>query len=174
MILGIISDTHNKVETIEKGLQLFTHHGVEQIIHCGDWTTVATMNLFMELANKQKLPVKGVLGNRDTEIIDTIKNSPGFVLPVDVAEQVILKLGGKIIAVYHGHHKRTLRNLIVSQQYDVVCTGHTHKPKVQIFGRTLVINPGSVAFTIPRSKNPVLCVALYDTTDNQATLLPIF
>lgn len=72
--------------------------------------------------------------------------------------------------MYHGHNKRMLAHLAEGSAYDVLFTGHTHKPLIQENGRQLIINPGSTAFSIPRRREP-RSVAIYDTSQHSAELL---
>lgn len=43
MIIGIISDTHDKYPSTIKGLDLLIAAGATYLIHCGDWTKSETL-----------------------------------------------------------------------------------------------------------------------------------
>jgi uncharacterized protein len=55
-----------------------------------------------------------------------------------------LEFAGRKIALLHGDDERMLRDLIVSQKWDLICYGHTHKASWSFCGRTLVVNPGAL------------------------------
>jgi uncharacterized protein len=163
MIIGIISDTHDKLQAIDAAVKHFSALGVQQVVHCGDWKSLLTLQYFIESAKQYALPVSAVLGNNDHEVtaMQTIaKGAKNFHLQEGVLE---IELGGKKAAIYHGHHAPTLRKLMASTDYAIIFLGHTHKPKVQTVDEKLVINPGSVAFSIPRSKSFEPTVAILDT-----------
>ena len=120
MIVGVISDTHDKFATINKALEAFMAHGVERIIHCGDWKSLDTLKYFAEQTNLLKLPVSGVLGNNDLDIINFLARA-GMYTDFDIREGIFeLNLDGKKGAIYHGHHAPTLRRVRENEAYDVI------------------------------------------------------
>ncbi len=56
MKIGIISDTHNKIAGIDTAFRIFEVEKVELIIHCGDWTTVDTVQYLAHKAAQLGLP----------------------------------------------------------------------------------------------------------------------
>ena len=48
--------------------------------------------------------------------------------------------------VTHGDDRKLLTDAIESQNYDVVCSGHTHVFATGTEGKTLVVNPGAIKF----------------------------
>jgi putative phosphoesterase len=171
MILGIISDTHNRLPGIDQALEIFRQQHASVLIHCGDWTTIETMAYLAASAAATGLRVYGVLGNRDDQAALATHNrtlSSKIDLPAD-NELWRLELDGCRLAVYHGHHKPTLRRLEADNNIDVLCTGHSHKPLLQQADGKQIINPGSTAFSIPRRREP-RTVATFDTTSRQAQL----
>lgn len=172
MKIGVISDTHDRLPSIEKALFIFIEHQVSFIIHCGDWTQRETVRFFSLKAAEKNLLVKGVLGNRDAQEVLSIYNASldnPIELPEDL-EQLLLTIGRRKAAVYHGHHKPTLRKLLQDPELEIVFTGHSHKPRIDYLQDKLVINPGSTAFSIPRRREP-RSVALYDDHTHTAELI---
>lgn len=166
MKIGIISDTHNKLAGIDAAFTSFSRHDIGLILHCGDWTRPETAAYFASAASDYTIPVKGVLGNNDTEtraFVAMTKNSE-----FELYEGVLrLEVGGRSIAVYHGHHTPTLRTLL-TEEADLVCLGHSHKPRYDRLDNKIILNPGSTAFAIPRSKTWLASVAIYDTDIHEA------
>lgn len=171
MIIGIISDTHDRRGNIEKAIDILNGEKAELVVHCGDWVVASTFAAFRDL----RAPIIGVLGNMDLEI-ETYR----FRLEHEFKEMAKkIKLShpfleteqdGKKIAACHGHDASLLEDLVISGSYDVVCCGHTHTPKLEQYeGRTLVINPGTVAgyYGFERKEVPAT-IALYDTKTNEA------
>src|SRR5258708_21190035 len=60
MKIGIISDTHNRYEAVERALELLDKYNVELLIHCGDIEDADTVWLFPGKTHF-------VFGNCDTE-----------------------------------------------------------------------------------------------------------
>jgi putative phosphoesterase len=174
MLIGIISDTHDKLATIDSALRYFVEREVSMIIHAGDWKSISTLVYFTEQCAALQLPVRGVLGNNDIAV-DEFKNylavAPGDIRVVeggmDISENNVN------ITVYHGHHAPTLRKLRARDTIDVLILGHSHKPLIENDGTKLIVNPGSTAFAIPRSKTWVPTIAILDTVTITATIHPL-
>jgi uncharacterized protein len=164
MKIGIISDTHDKTSGISGAMTIFRQQAVGMIIHCGDWTRPATASQFRQLSTDAGIPVKGVLGNNDRETESFLAlNIPDFELAEGYME---LTVDDRRIAVHHGHHKPTLR-MLLSGDHDLLLLGHSHKPRYDIVDARVIVNPGSTAFSIPRSKDWQASVAVYDTVEHQ-------
>lgn len=137
MLIGLISDTHDNLESLDRALKFFREKNVSYILHAGDWISPFTL---VKLASSN-IPVAGVLGNNEGEVL----------LLMDRAEKhnvklsrytLALTLNGKRLIVYHGTDENILNALVKSGLYDVVVYGHTHKVRVEKVGGTLVVNPG--------------------------------
>lgn len=167
MKIGILSDTHDRMAGIDSAFEIFSEEAVEMIVHCGDWTNIETVRYFAWKAAKYGAPVRGVLGNND-------KDAAAFLALA--AEKVAFRLNtgilrftveDKTISVYHGHHKPTLKKLLLEDS-NVLCLGHSHKPRYDRIDNKIILNPGSTAFSIPRSKNFKGSIAIYDTVKHEA------
>ncbi len=171
MLLGIISDTHDRLAAIDEALRFFAFKNVDTVVHCGDWKSLSTLIYFIEQAAELQLPVRGVLGNNDLDV-DGFKaymlNAPG---DAQVIEGVMsMNLDGLSINMYHGHHAPTLRKVRSMDTADILFLGHTHKPLIERVSKKLIVNPGSTAFAIPRSKQWKPSVALMDVDTMTASI----
>jgi putative phosphoesterase len=174
MKIGIISDTHDKLPAINAAFKVFQHEKVLLVVHCGDWKSLSTLEYVITKAQVTNIPVRGVLGNNDAENEAFLQLARSFSKYISLTEGVDeFEAEGKKIAAYHGHHAPTLRKLRASDVYDVVCLGHTHKPKVEQLDQTIILNPGSTAFAIPRSKTWQPTVIIFDTDTMIPELLTI-
>lgn len=162
MIVGVISDTHDVLANTAAVFELFAAHNVETVIHCGDWKSPATVVALQALAERYAMVLHGVIGNNDHDV--------AAFKALGLHEGVFrFTLDDKKCAAYHGHHAPTLRALKLESN-DVVFLGHTHKPKIETLNGQLMINPGSTAFAIPRSKTWLASVATYNTETHNAEL----
>ncbi|HEX8390683.1 MAG TPA: metallophosphoesterase [Candidatus Saccharimonadales bacterium] len=162
MLVGVVSDTHDNLATAKAAFDFFATKGVKLVVHCGDWKSPAFLADCATYAEKLKLEIRGVLGNNDKEVAAMLTvgaENENLTAAEGVLEMVMY---GTRIAAYHGHHKPTLRRVMESDEYDVVLLGHTHKPLIMHEANTLIVNPGSTAFAIPRSKSWKPTVAIVD------------
>jgi len=154
MLIGVISDTHGDVTRTRDALNTFAVHGVERIIHCGDIGTHAIIEEY------GRWPTHFVAGNVDGDC--------EFLRPrIEELGQTYCGEFGSVdwegcpIAFLHGHNSRRLIETISSGHWDLVCHGHTHAPKLERVGPTVVLNPGAVSRGHPCS------VALVDLPSMQ-------
>ncbi len=146
MKIGILSDTHNQADTTRRALDILRERGATRLIHCGDITSPAIVDLFAGWE------VAFVYGNMDhhrpaleSAIAQLGQASIGHVLSVE--------LGGARIAACHGDDEKLLRELIGGGLYDYVLHGHTHTRRDELVGSTRVINPGALGGTRRQSRS---------------------
>lgn len=167
MIIGILSDTHDAHSVLPTVMRVFEIHKAERIIHCGDWKSPTTARYLFEQAAELNIPLQGVLGNNDQAIQEFL----ALGLQVGVLVQTC---DGRRIAAYHGHHKPTLNKLLQNvDDNDVLFLGHSHKPRDERLDGLHIVNPGSTAFSIPRSKTWQPTIAIYDTETDQAEIITV-
>ncbi|NOT00245.1 MAG: metallophosphoesterase [Phycisphaerales bacterium] len=130
MIIGVISDTHDRLPAIDAGIALFQRRNVEAVIHPGD--------IISPFAAKRLLTWTGPLhityGNNDGE-----HHGLKSVLPQIVKGPLFVELGGRRILVHH-FIDWCLPADIASA--DIVITGHTHQVVNRFDGDRLILNPG--------------------------------
>lgn len=136
MKIAIISDTHDNIPNIQKALGWINKEGIEILLHCGDISTKETME---SISSSFKGKITAVFGNMD------INPSKGWKFPnVQIFEETAeIEIGGKKIAIVHKPDKA--KELALSQKYDIVFYGHTHKPWKEKIGECLLANPGNIA-----------------------------
>jgi uncharacterized protein len=176
MRIGIISDTHNNLENFQRAIEYLNSKKVALVIHCGDWTNPSILEI---LKNLEAL-LKGVLGNCDTDLaVYSYKLERDFKklnLKVKLFTPYLeLEFSNKKIAAVHGDDEKLLSDLIHSEKYDLVCCGHTHRPKIDKVKHTLVINPGAVAgfYNINPPVKAAPTLSIYDVTRGVAEIVKI-
>jgi hypothetical protein len=138
MKIGIMSDTHDRLEAVEKAMDLFNREKVEHVLHAGDLVSPFVAPKFAKL--KAKLHI--VWGNNEGDK-EFIRVKFGEIGITPLGNFAALQLGGKKIALLHGTHEEIVGALMRSGSFDVVVRGHNHKAEI-VDGRTLLINPGEV------------------------------
>ena len=138
MIIGIISDTHDRLPLIERAVERLKEERVKLVIHAGDYVSPFTAKPYAEL----DVPMIGVFGNNCamTEALKRVYAEVGADLRGYFAE---IEEDGLRIALTHGHLKSEM-DKAMSGDYDVVVTGHIHRAAVREENGILAINPGEV------------------------------
>ncbi len=135
--IGVLADTHGLFDPAI--VQYF--RGVDHIVHAGDIGNRTVIEQLEELA-----PVTAVSGN-----VDGYRTS-GF------PSEATIELSGFRIAIRHilyegGKLTKEGRAFLDRTRPDICIFGHTHQPKSEWLGDTLLFNPGSAGpkrFTLPR------------------------
>lgn len=156
MLIGILSDTHNDSIHIQKAFQVFSKHKPDLLIFCGDATTIESIEWFCEYQ------IIYTYGNGDFatgEIGSFLKaynplNYAGFSFEGF--------LENKYIGVTHGHLEEHLNNMQQSGKFDYIFTGHTHTRMDKYYGKTKVINPGSLGGLKKQSRSVALLDLISD------------
>ena len=135
--IGVIADTHSLFDPA-----LVRHfYGVDHIIHAGDIGRRSVIEQLEMIA-----PVTVVSGN-----VDEYEKS-GF------PKETVIELNGFRLAIRHvvfeaGKLTKEGRAFLDRTRPDICIFGHTHQPKNEWLGDTLLFNPGSAGpkrFTLPR------------------------
>ncbi|HLR90277.1 MAG TPA: metallophosphoesterase [Balneolaceae bacterium] len=137
MHIGICSDSHDHVTNAENAANYFRQEETGLVIHAGDYCSPFIIGCF------ENLPLHGIFGNNDGYRTTIAKKF----------EQIGATLHGDFFsfsennvrfAVYHGTYPEITESLIAGGKYDVVISGHTHKPSIDTIGGCMHINPGSI------------------------------
>jgi putative phosphoesterase len=137
VILGILSDTHDRVGAMAAAVKVLRDAGAEFFIHCGDVGSTAVLD---HLAG---LRAAFVFGNNDFDRsgLQRYANDIGIECLGDFGE---IELAGKRIAVMHGDRPQLRRDVLQRQEHDYLLQGHTHVRNDERFGRVRAINPGAL------------------------------
>ncbi|HHW29734.1 MAG TPA: metallophosphoesterase [Syntrophomonadaceae bacterium] len=133
MRIGILSDSHGKLEKAEKALQEMGN--IELLLHAGDYSEDALI-----LGSTHRIKVKSVIGNCDR-------------YAAGPAEE-LMEINGFKIYLTHGHLfgvKYSLDKLKKQAKRlgaDIVIYGHTHLPHQEKMSGTLFLNPGSISWPL--------------------------
>lgn len=129
--IGVISDTHGLVRP--QAVEALA--GVNMILHAGDIGNSAVLDALREIA-----PVVAVRGNND-------KGEWAESLP----DWDVVEIGA--VSIYMLHDLKEI-DINPAGTFQVVISGHSHKPAVEERRGVLYVNPGSAGprrFTLPVS-----------------------
>ncbi|HLC75865.1 MAG TPA: metallophosphoesterase [Candidatus Peribacterales bacterium] len=161
MLLGIISDTHEHIENIQKAKKVFAEKGASPIIHLGDYCAGPSVRAFAGAK------IIGILGNNDGDHLRIEQNFKQ--IGGDFRwEFCVLEFDGLTIACYHGTVPEITEALIGCKKYDVVLSGHTHESSLEIKEGVLVLNPGTA-----HGFGKAATVAILDTVKKSAEIIEL-
>ena len=137
MKIGILSDSHGRLEVTQAAIRLLREREVDLILHCGDIDSPATVRLFTGGATHF------VFGNWDLERtkLRASVRAIGGVCHEGVGR---LDLAGKRIVWLHGHIRGQRQRLEMAGGFDFLFYGHSHKAQAHRTGGALVLNPGAL------------------------------
>lgn len=156
--VGLISDTHDHLPSIQRAVQLFNERSVDVVFHAGDIISPFTARAFREL----QAPLIGIFGNNDG---DRIHLQEFFAHIGELYSDPYLgDIGGASLAVTH------VPEMVPSlaATHDVVVYGHTHESDVYSSG-ALVVNPGECCGYLSGTQT----VALLSLPDRQAEVVEL-
>ena len=129
MKILVLSDSHGNLENM---VQAVERESPRMILHLGDcWREAERLH-----DRYPDLPFHQVPGNCDFR-------------PGEPTEQLLF-VGDKRVLMCHGHTYRVKQSLLLAgyaaeeQNLDLFLFGHTHQPLVDMRGKTLFLNPGSI------------------------------
>lgn len=139
MLIGVISDSHDNLPKIDAAVAKLNSLNVSRVLHAGDYCSPFAALRYLNL----KARMIGVFGNNDAEkeILKTKFESFGH----DVGGRFSsVELEGARIALLHGDEPNLLHEIVRTQAYDLVVSGHTHSIDQKRTGRTISFNPGEI------------------------------
>jgi uncharacterized protein len=137
MLVGLLSDTHDRLDAMIAGVRALRAAGAEFFIHGGD---VGGEQILDVLAGDR---AAFVWGNNDWDRRELARYAKtiGVQCLEDFGE---LMLDGKSFSITHGDDAARLRRIQKDQRHDYLITGHTHLCRDERIGRIRWINPGAL------------------------------
>ena len=160
MRLGIIADTHDNLDAIQRAVECLNRQRLDLVLHAGDFVAPFALKAFGGL----KAPLRGVFGNCDGEraVLSEAARQMGYQLSPSPSH---FQLEGKDILLMH--EPREIEALAASQCYDLIVYGHLHKSALYREGKTLVVSPGEGGGWIYHKKT----IAVVELEQGQAEII---
>ncbi|MEX2680033.1 MAG: metallophosphoesterase [Candidatus Sigynarchaeota archaeon] len=139
MKIGIMSDTHDNLENVEKIVSIFKKAGLGAVIHCGDYCSPFVAR---KLAAIEGIPFYAVRGNNDGDI--SFLNTTFAKLGPIKEPYIEFDIEGRKVLLLHGHAmpESCITDIAKGGRYDIIVYGHYHHVRNEMVGKTLVLNPG--------------------------------
>ena len=154
MKIAIISDSHDHIEPLDKVLGYLKKNKIKILIHCGDVSSIETLNYIL-----QHFCGTVYLSRGNADNFYAKQNDKNFYFFENVGRIVI---DGKKISFVH---KITDIKHVEIKNSDIVFYGHDHKPWMKIADKTIIANPVNCA-----GIGYMSTFAVYDTTNNKIKL----
>jgi len=155
---GILSDSHDNLDALEKAIRFFQDAGCALLIHAGDFVAPFSARVL----NRSGCGLKAVFGNCDGEK-EGLKAIIGSFGTIRRAPYCFFYEGKKIALT---HLDAPAGGLAARREYDLVVYGHTHRPEIRTAGSTLLVNPGETGGQVTGRST----VALYDPATGRASI----
>lgn len=165
MLIGLIADSHDNLQLIDKAVKVLNEKNVELVLHVGDFVSPFVVSKLKDLHCR----VIGVFGNNDgdRELLKKRFNETSNCTIYDCFAQV--KIEGYKIAMMHGNEPELLNVIVDSGYFNAVIYGHSHKLSIERKGKTLNVNPGELCGYLTGKAT----IALLDTIRDEATIIDI-
>ena len=137
MRIGILSDTHDKLERTRIAVDLMMAAGAESLFHCGDLTRPSILEACAVA------PLYFTLGNNDADAVTELKAAGKELGAICVDWGGIIQLAEKRIGLFHGH-LTTDRRRVMSFRPDYLLSGHSHIRADNREDSVRRINPGAL------------------------------
>ena len=159
MLIGVLSDTHGRLDTTRTAIELLQKRKAEYFIHCGD---VGSEQVWISWRCRAAF----VWGNCDSDTYG-LQRHAAIVGVACCGAFGRLTLDGSTISILHGDDYRRMQQTIAEQDCDYLFSGHSHVKDVRDVGRIRLVNPGA----LHRAK--VKTVALVDTATRDVEFLTV-
>lgn len=164
MKIAILSDIHDHLENLKKFLTWSRENSVARLFICGDLTAPAIIKKTLGPHFDQPIDiVYGNVADREGER-EACQQFDQIIHHGDLAE---FEVDNKKVALIHYPDKA--RELAVTNNYDLVCYGHTHLAQIEKVNETQLINPGSLAGLYTKFAS----FAVWNTVDNKIEIIKL-
>jgi len=178
MNIGIVSDTHGRVDRLRLALDMFAGRSVQAVVHCGDIGSPECLEALADLG----VPAYAVGGNMDdrTDALPRLAERTGVTFAWSSLAFLVAKAEGTaentFAAVTHGDDPRRLAELVNDPDNRFVFHGHTHCQRDEHVDRgeraapVHIINPGALY----KPRHPAQpTVAVLDTETDAVEFLDV-
>ncbi len=160
MRLGILSDSHDKLQRTRVAVEILRTAGAEALLHCGDLASPPIVEAC------SILPCYFVFGNHDSDMVPHLQSAATEFGVTCLGWGDVVSLGGKRVGLVHGHLTADLRRVQAANP-DYIFSGHSHiRGDVQV-DSIRRINPGAL------HRADEFSVAILDLESNELRFLTV-
>jgi len=145
MVIGVLSDSHDRLPETRAAVTLLLRHGAKALIHCGDLTGQDVVDCLVG-----EVPAYFVFGNNDWDR-DGLARYAADLGVTCLGTHGVIDLGGRKIGVAHGDVLRAVTELEDTPDLRYLLSGHTHVSDDESDGLLRRVNPGALHRTRQKS-----------------------
>lgn len=160
MLIGALSDSHGRVDTTRRAVEMLKDRGAQMLLHLGDVGSVQVLDLLAGI------PAGFVFGNTDMDRKHLEMHAQAIGIRCYGAMGRLIS-DDRVVNFLHGDDFRQMQKLIDTEDCDLLLHGHTHVRNVEDFGRVRIVNPGALHRAHPHT------VALIDTISRHVEFVTI-
>ncbi len=135
MLIGLLSDTHDRLPAIDGLVRLMLERGVAMVLHAGDYCSPFALRPLLE----HNVTMAGVFGRNDGDH-EGLKAYAASGLGIELFESPhSMDVGGQLVLLVHDLGDVSTRSI---EQHSIVVHGFTHREEMKSRGDTLIVNPG--------------------------------
>ena len=135
MLVGLISDTHDRLPAIDALVREMMSRGVGMVLHAGDFCAPFSLKPMLE----HNVAMAGVFGRNDGDN-EGLKAYAASGLGIELFESPhSMDVSGHHILLVHDIGDVSARSI---EQHGIVVHGFTHREEMKTRGDTLIVNPG--------------------------------
>ena len=135
MLLGLMSDTHDRLPAIDGLVREMLARGVGMIVHAGDYCSPFALRPMLE----HNVATAGVFGRNDGDH-EGLKAYAASGFGIELFESPhSMDVAGQLILVVHDLGDVSAHSI---EQHGIVVHGFTHREEMKTRGDTLIVNPG--------------------------------
>ncbi len=157
MLLGVLSDTHDRLPAIDGALAIFRARGVQAVLHPGDLVAPFAARRLLAWTG----PLHVTYGNNDGE-----RKGLRTVLPMIQDGPLWIDIDGRRVLLHHAEEWCRPEDLA---RADIVVTGHSHEIVNRVEGGRLRLNPGECCGWVTGR----CTVAIVDTRGPSAEIIEV-
>jgi putative phosphoesterase len=135
MLLGLLSDTHDRLPAIDGLIREMMSRGVGMVLHAGDFCSPLALRPVLE----NNVTLAGVFGRNDGDH-EGLRAYAASGLGIELFESPhSMEVAGQTILLVHDLGDVAPRSI---EQHSVVVHGFTHREEMKTRGDALIVNPG--------------------------------
>ncbi len=135
MRIGLLADTHDRVDAVSEIAKRMVAGGVGYVIHAGDFCAPFSLKPIQD----EQLALSGIFGRNDGDR-EALRAMAMTGLGSELFESPhSFELMGQKILVVHDLNEANPRSV---EAHDIVVHGFTHREEMKTRGKTLIVNPG--------------------------------
>lgn len=137
MRIGILADTHDRLERTRVAVDMLRSAGAQILFHCGDIIEPPIIEACAVL------PCYFVFGNNDCDMVPHLQAAATEFGATCLGWGDVVELEGQRLGMVHGHLTTDLRR-VQAMKPDYIFSGHSHMRDDAQVGSIRRINPGAL------------------------------